>query len=559
MSNLREYIVSLHRREDLDEFYQDMETLRSTPYNCMPERAVSCFLRRPISRNTHYMLTDEEAEVLRKDPRILAVSLTPKELGLVVKKFWTATSSNWDKADIPVDGQLNWGLLRSIEGTQRSDWGSDSTTSQTASVTINEEGRNVDVIIVDGHIDPDHPEFAVNPDGTGGSRVIQFDWHTLTASAVGINDDVSFAEPLTSTYIYPPYNDPTYPTDGDLNGIPDRTDDNNHGCHVAGTVAGITQGWARKANIYNINPYGTNVNTFGIMILFDYIRAFHAAKAINPQTGRKNPTICNHSWGLEWRIDLTVNPAASLNFRGATINGPFTDTELRSYGIFAVDGRAYIPSEYIPIDVDIQDAIADGIITVGAAGNSFTKIDVPGGQDYDNTATFTDLGFLYPYRGSSPCKSPGVICVGSVDALSTEYKAQYSNTGPRIDVWAPGTNIISSTHFGGVADSRGGGLLDKYQGTSMASPQVCGVLACILEVYPNLTQTEALDYIKKYAKTSQLTDGTGQLNNYISLHGAPNLYLAYNKERATEGGIFPKLNYKPRPNSGAVYPRVRRS
>ena len=34
----------------------------------------------------------------------------------------------------------------------------------------------MDVVIVDAHINPDHPEFAVNSDGTGGSRVNQFNW-----------------------------------------------------------------------------------------------------------------------------------------------------------------------------------------------------------------------------------------------------------------------------------------------------------------------------------------------------------------------------------------------
>ena len=36
--------------------------------------------------------------------------------------------------------------------------------------------KDVDAVIVDGHVNPDHPEFAVNVDGTGGSRVNQFNW-----------------------------------------------------------------------------------------------------------------------------------------------------------------------------------------------------------------------------------------------------------------------------------------------------------------------------------------------------------------------------------------------
>ena len=41
------------------------------------------------------------------------------------------------------------------------------------------------------------------------------------------------------------------------------------------------------------------------LILFDYLRAFHRYKPINPETGLRNPTITNHSWG--YRYDLTDN------------------------------------------------------------------------------------------------------------------------------------------------------------------------------------------------------------------------------------------------------------
>ena len=545
MSDLKEYIVTLHNRDDLEDFYEDMETLRATKYNCMPERTVEVANRRPTSRNTHYWMTEDEAAVLRQDPRVRAVELKPSELGMVIRRSWIQTSSNWNKSNSTNASHLNWGLLRSVEGQQRVGWGSDGTPSQTGTISISEEGRNVDVIIVDGHFDPSHPEFAVNADGTGGSRVIQLDWHTLTPVVAGIDNDA--ASLLSGEYVYTPY----------IGGADE--DDNNHGAHVAGTTVGNTQGWARKANIYNISPYGTNPNILDELALIDYIRAFHNTKPINPSTGRRNPTICNHSWGYGFQINLSTNPVLSINFRGTPISGPFTESQLRSYGILAFSGFAFIPSEYPAIDADMEDAIADGIIMVAAAANDSTKIDVLGGQDYNNTASFSGLGFGFYNRGSSPGRANGVICVGSVDILSTEYKADYSNTGPRIDVWAPGTQILSSVNSGGISDIRNASYqVTKYSGTSMASPQVCGVLACILETYPDLTPAEALDYITKYARTGQLTDTGGGLDDYQALQGAPNLYLAYNKERPTEGNVFPKLNFKPRPTSGAVYPRVRR-
>ena len=55
----REYVITLHKHEDLDSFYDDMETPGGALF--IPDRAVPVFDRRLVSRNTHYKLTDEEA------------------------------------------------------------------------------------------------------------------------------------------------------------------------------------------------------------------------------------------------------------------------------------------------------------------------------------------------------------------------------------------------------------------------------------------------------------------------------------------------------------------
>lgn len=511
----------------------------------MPERTVDVVARRPTSRNTHYWLSEDEAIVLRKDPRVRAVELKPSELGAVIRRSWIQTSSNWNKSLTTVNTHLNWGLLRTVEGESRAGWGSDNTPNQTGTVSISEEGRNVDIVIVDGHIDPSHPEFALNSDGTGGSRVVQLDWNTLTSQATTIDNDA--ASGLSGPYLYTPY------TGGADEG------DNNHGAHVAGTAAGNTYGWARKANIYNISPYGTNSNGLSELVLMDYIRAFHNTKSINPATGKRNPTICNHSWGYSISSVLATNDVSSINFRGNTIAGPFTEAQLLSYGIFTSGGEAFTPFSYPALDSDIEDAIADGIIMVGAASNDYTKIDVFGGTDYNNSVTFTGVGTTFYHRGSSPGRAAGVICVGSVDILNTEYKATYSNSGPRIDIWAPGTQIISAVNSDGISDSRNASYqVAKYSGTSMASPQVCGLLACVLEVYPEMTSAEAINYLIANAKTGQLTDTGSSLDDTRALHSAANRYLAYKKERPTEGNVHPKLTYRLRPSSGAVYPRARR-
>jgi len=560
MENTQEYVITLRAMDDLESFYDDMETPGGDEY--IPDRAVSVYRRRPISRNTHYYLTDEEAYDIRKDPRVEGVELASLIQNSITPHYTQA--GTFEKSNVVSSSYKNWALLRCTEGTQRTNWGSDGTTSQSATVQVNASGKNVDVIIVDGHINPNHPEYAKNIDGTGGSRVNQFNWYTLNSIASSLDDDA--AALLSGTYTYPTnFND----------GNTARTDDNNHGAHVAGTVAGNTQGWARDATIYNISPYTTNANTLGSLIMWDYIRAFHKSKAINPETGKRNPTICNCSYGASVQFPATLSvdgyDAGSITaalYRGVVTSnggGAMTSAQLTAAGIYNVAGVATVPYYSTAIAADIQQAMNDGIIIIGSAGNDSYLIDVPGGPDYNNAfnATYNGAGpFLwYTHRGTAPGSVPGAICVGAVGITKNEAKASFSQTGPRIDIFAPGYYITSSLNTASgvtVGDARNSYYrLTKYNGTSMASPQVCGVVATVLETYPSMTATDVSSYIKSYAKTGQMTDTGGGTSDLYSLQGASNRYLFLYKERPDTGAVYPKINYKPRPSAGVAYPRPR--
>ena len=539
---MREYIVTLKSHDDLQSFYDDMETEGGDLY--IPNRVTECCCRRPMSRNTHYHLTDAEAELVRRDSRVLAVELTPADLGLVIKPCYTVTSSNWVKNTSANANHLNWGHLRCYEGENRSNWGSDGTTTVTGTVKMTSSGKNVDVVIVDGDVDPNHPEMAVNANGTGGTRVIQYNWFQH-ASEVGDTGNIG------GTYSYT---------------IDVNSSGDNHGMHVAGTVAGNTYGWAREANIYNINPYsGSPVSD---LRLFEYIKAFHLSKPINPQTGYRNPTISNNSWS--YFIRNPVSGVTSITFRGVTTTSSFTATQLRdNYGIQTYNDNGTdvfdYPFRYASIEADIEDAIVAGVIVVGASSNDYMKIDVVGGQDYDNRINSTG----YYHRGGSPGSSNGVICVGASSFFVNERKADFSNCGPRVDIYAPGYYINSSLYTGGsgtpVTDPRNGTYrIGKYSGTSMACPQVSGVLACLLEQYPTLTQAQAMEIIKSFATTGQMFDSGEDIgdssfyNISDSLQGSVNRYLKYIQVKPDTGVTYPSKIYNPRPTSGVTYPRVKR-
>ena len=125
-----------------------------------------------------------------------------------------------------------------------------------------------------------------------------------------------------------------------------------------------------------------------------------------------------------------------------------------------------------------------------------------------------------------------------------------------------GQYIISSVNsissFGGVADPRNPVYgLSKISGTSMAPPQVTGILACALGNHPNMTPAQALEYIVSWSKKNQIVDTPGGYGAYWYLRDSPNRYAYYREERPPTGDVFPKKSYFVRPNKGIVYPRTK--
>jgi subtilisin family serine protease len=178
-------------------------------------------------------------------------------------------------------------------------------------------------------------------------------------------------------------------------------------------------------------------------------------------------------------------------------------------------------------------------------------------DDYNNYYTVDST--IYYYMRGTITSVAGAITVGAIGSNISDIKTADSNCGPRVDVYAPGRFIMSSVNstLGVYAnDARNTSYyLTKKTGTSMASPQVAGVIACLAETWPRLSQPYALTYIQTRSKTNQITAGTGGPTDFTDLQGSANRFLYFYKERPAEGQVGPKVNQGNRPSTGLAWPR----
>ncbi len=250
----------------------------------------------------------------------------------------------------------------------------------------------------------------------------------------------------------------------------------------------------------------------------------------------------------------------SVRHQGTVYTGPFTPTQLRNFGIYVSGSTARFPGTNTSYETDFLELLEAGVIVIGAAGNDSTKISnysASNSDDYNNY--LVSNGTTYYYNRGTITATGNSICVGAISTGTTELKHIDSNCGPRVDIYAPGRRIMSSVNSDtGVyaVDSRNSEYYNtKKTGTSMASPQVAGVIACLAEQWPTIKQADVKNYLDKFGKLNQITSTGGGPDDYTDLQGSENRYLYYVKERPDVGQVGPKTNQGIRPSSGQVFPR----
>ncbi|AOT70542.1 S8 family peptidase [Geosporobacter ferrireducens] len=216
-----------------------------------------------------------------------------------------------------------------------------------------------------------------------------------------------------------------------VNGRANPYDDDGHGTHVAGIIAG--NGFI-KEDYKGIAP---EASIIGVKVLDEN------------GSGKTSDILA----GLQWVIDTKdmYNTKVVCMSLGSPAENPYNKDPL---------ARA------------VSAAVQQGLTVVVAAGNSGPE-----------RRTIT-----------SPGISPSAITVGATDdnrtvTLEDDFIAKFSGRGPTIDgnvkpdVVAPGVDIMSCSYKSPTS-------YVAYSGTSMAAPIVAGAAVLLYQKYPNISPAE---------------------------------------------------------------------
>jgi serine protease AprX len=235
-----------------------------------------------------------------------------------------------------------------------------------------------------------------------------------------------------------------------------------HGTHVAGIIAG--NGWARS--------YGDPLRGRYVGIAPD---ANLVSVKVSDDDG--NATVLDVIYGLQFVVD---NKAA-YNIRVVNLS-----LESSTPGSYKTD----------PLDAAVESAWFKGIVVVAAAGNRGSAPDAvsyaPGNDPYAITVgAYDDQASMGDGDDSRPAwSSRGVTADGFA----------------KPDIHAPGSGIVSTlapdSAFASMCPSCiVDGQMIRAGGTSMAAPMISGVVALMLQYYPNLTPNQVKGVLARTART----------------------------------------------------------
>lgn len=167
--------------------------------------------------------------------------------------------------------------------------------------------------------------------------------------------------------------------------------------------------------------------------------------------------------------------------------GVAPDSDLYAVKVLDSSGSGYLSDVIAGIDWAISNQMDIINLSLGSTTDSPTLHQAVDKAYNNGTLVVAAAGNSGLINGNGdtveyPAKYDSAIAVAAVD--SSNIRASFSSTGPKVEVSAPGVSIYSTYLNNGYT---------KMSGTSMATPYTTGILALLKQQNPALTNIELRD------------------------------------------------------------------
>lgn len=472
-----EYIVVVNLPEDWDEVHNYI--INENEIDGIPNRKVECINDKVFSlRSSVYMMSSEEATVLKTHPKIEDVELNPEKYpqpeSLFSLKFRKNVAFNKPRYTAALDSETishtnsirsNWSHMFVNGGQTSSPFqgvGITTTTKVDQDIVYSLTGKGVDAVIIDTGVSVSHPEFIAD-DGTYRVRDVILDGPYkvdpaafsgyitgVTIDGVGIggralesrarqwwsNTSIRSAafQNLGTVSITSAYTRIHAHSKNGTNSI-----SNSHGTSCASQIGGNWHGLAFECNLWNIRiALGGAGGYVSSSTALDICTIFHNAKKIAQDVA--DPTLINNSYGSSSSTGNTSGVSYSIGYRGNTqtytgsgskytipansggsrCNASFTYHNGSSSVIAAYSAEGKYLNPGTTTSSAAENAIAAGCIVVASAGNNNMKIsdkdDVDFGNWYGASSTYINrAGGIQKGFSGDHLRNKGSIRVGALD------------------------------------------------------------------------------------------------------------------------------------------------
>ena len=190
---------------------------------------------------------------------------------------------------------------------------------------------------------------------------------------------------------------------------------------------------------------------------------------------------------------------------GETV-GVAKDVNLISVRVLGCDGTGLSSTIIAGVDWVAFNSVKPAVANMSLVGSANDAIDYAVINAIGKGVTFVVASGNYSKQAYyfSPARVAAAITVGAIDVLDQD--TWYSNYGVCLDLYAPGTDIYSST-------ISGTGSYGLMSGTSMAAPHVAGAAALYLAAYPNASPATVASKIVSNSTKDVLSFPFGQADS----------------------------------------------